>query len=121
MGSDYAWIVDKTLVPDPDDDNKMVDDTDFCRNGWGGPGDAPDELLRRLAGGEGRVWRTLIEGPSRQTPIEQRVAHVGRYLHLHDGDELGHDAFGPLNDLSKADVGATDIQYQDSDGKWVTL
>lgn len=114
----YAWIVTSTLTASEDDDTKLVEDTESSRNGTTGPSDAPDELIARLKAGEGREWRTLFDDGC---PEDQRVAHIGRYLHLDDGDELGGDAFGPLHDLSQPDVGATDVQYRGPDGTWSSL
>lgn len=107
----YAWLVTETWT-DNEDGDQRVPDTKHDRNGWTGPNEAPQELLDRLAAGEGRQWRTLMD---------EEVVHVGRYLHLDDGDDLGEDAFGPLNDLSKGDVGADDIQYLEPNGEWESL
>jgi hypothetical protein len=119
----YAWIVTSTLTASGDDDTKLVEDTESSRNGTTGPPDAPDELIARLKAGEGREWRTLfdVDDDVHPEPEDQRVAHIGRYLHLDDGDELGGDAFGPLHDLSQPDVGATDVQYREPDGTWSSL
>lgn len=106
----YAWLVTATWTSD--DADRRVPDTEFDRNGTAGPGEAPQELLDRLAAGEGRQWRTRCDG---------EIVHEGLYLHLDDGDELGDDAFGPLEDLSKPDVGAEEIEYLEVDETWKTL
>lgn len=119
----YAWIVTNTLIASENDDTVLVEDTEGSRNGTTGPSDAPPELLARLENGEGREWRTLfdVDDDLHPEPEDQRVAHIGRYLHLDDGEELGDDAYGPLYDLSQPDVGATDVQYREPDGTWSSL
>jgi hypothetical protein len=108
----YAWLITETWTSDDENEDRRVPDVKFDRNGQTGPGEAPQELLDRLAAGDGRQWRTLMD---------EEVVHVGRYLHLDDGDDLGGDAFGPLEDWSKGDVGADEIQYLGPDGEWKSL
>lgn len=133
----YTWVVDHTWVADPDDDEAttLVEETDqsLSCNGVTGPYGAPDELLKRLAAGEGRRWRTLYDPDGPGHPEEQRLVHEGRYLDWHDlvpsvdGDLAFQDVddpdseFGPLDDLSRPDSGATEIQYLQEDGTWKAL
>lgn len=107
----YAWLVTETWTSD--DADRRIPDTEFDRNGTTGPSEAPQELLDRLDAGEGLRWQTRCDG---------EIVHAGRYLHLDDGDELGGDAFGPLEDLSKPDVGAEEIEYLNPvTGEWKGL
>lgn len=125
--SAYAWVCDSTLVEDPADDTRLVEDTEDSRNGTTGPHNAPPELLGRLGNGEGRVWRTLFDTNWPDQPQDQRVCHVGRYLDWSDldpahADRVDCDAeFGPLEDLSAPDCGAVTVQYRQDDGTWKTL
>lgn len=129
MTGTYAWIVDHTMTTDDKDDTKLVEETDpaLSRNGWTGPHEAPAELIDRLTRGEGRVWRTLYDVDYSGHPADQRVCQVGRYLDFCDlgdprGESVAADAeFGPLDDLSRGDCGAVEIQYQQEDGTWTTL
>jgi hypothetical protein len=129
MTGTYAWIVDSTLTSDERDDTKLVEEADpeLSRNGWTGPHDAPAELTDRLKRGEGRVWRTLYDVDYTGHPADERVCHVGRYLDFYDigdprGESVDADAeFGPLDDLSRHDCGATDVQYRQEDGTWKSL
>lgn len=127
MSPSYAWVIDHTMTTDDNDDTKLTEDTEASDNGTTGPHGAPDELLTRLANGEGRVWRTLYDVNYRGHPDDQRICHTGRYLDWTDLDPTRADdvepwaEFGPLQDLSQPSCGAFEIQYQDRDGTWTTL
>jgi hypothetical protein len=123
MGT-YAWIVDHTycqnLDADDPDTAPLLEDTEFSRNGTTGPANAPTELLARLANGEGREWRTLVDVDFDGHAADNRVIHTGRFLDV--GDNAGaEDDFGPLYDLSQPDSGCVEIQYKQEDGSWESL
>jgi hypothetical protein len=124
MSGTYAWIVDRTycqnLDADDPDTAPLVEDAEGSANGTTGPRNAPAELLARLAKGEGRAWRTLVDIDFDGHAEENRVIHQGRYLDI--GDNAGsEDDFGPLFDFSQPDSGCVEIQYQQEDGTWKTL
>lgn len=72
------------------------------RAGTRGPSDIDGELLSRLAGGEGSLWRTL-DG-------DDNPVHEGRYLELPDAPAKA--VMAPLDELSGPDEGATTIQVR---------
>lgn len=72
------------------------------RVGTRGPSDIDGELLSRLAGGEGALWRTL-DGDG--NPV-----HEGRYLELPGARADAEMA--PLDELSGPDEGTTAIQVR---------
>jgi hypothetical protein len=131
----YAWIVDHTMTLDDNDDTKLVEDTEDSDNGTTGPHNAPAPLLDRLAKGEGRAWRTLYDVDYTGHPADQRICHTGRYIDWLDLPDLltyfpgttpipeidADTEFGPLDDFSRGQCGAVEIQYRQEDGTWKTL
>lgn len=96
----YAWIVDAD-PSNPDDAHSRV--------GVTGPSNAPQVFIDRLLAGEGKRWRTKYE--KGEDPEHDDVVHVGRILWVEDG--WGDHPWGPLEDLSRPDCGAVDIEYWD--------
>ncbi len=124
MSGTYAWVVDHTycqnLNAEDPDKAPLLEDKEFSRNGLSGPANAPVHLLDRLAKGEGRVWRTLVDTDYDGHAADNRVVHQGRYLDV--GSCAGaEDDFGPLWDFSLPDSGCVEIQYRQQDGSWKTL
>lgn len=105
----YAWIITGT----PTTDDFQCEPDSFRPTG---PHDAPDELLAKLAAGEGDKFRLRDD--------DNIVYFEGRII-VADPDEHGGEImFAPLEDLGRA-YGAVDIQYRertDAGGtKWASL
>lgn len=121
--ADYGWIVDVDHEHDRDPDG-FAEVGIPSRVDTMGPRTIHPKIEQALQAGQGRVWRTLY---SDSGPDEERTVHQGRYLDLNDlrvktATEVDPDSeFGPLEDLSKPDCGAGDIQYRTSTGAWESL
>lgn len=111
MPSTYAWIVDKDHIADP-----SARPGSYCNApGLTGPRNAPDDLVARLAKGEGRKWQMFDDDGERY--------YDGRIVFTDPDDENGNgltlpeEAFGPLNDFGTGNAGCTEIKYR-IDGEW---
>lgn len=119
--ADYGWIVDIDHERDPQGFAELGIPS---RVDTMGPRTIHPKIEQALQAGQGRPWRTLYTDAG---PADERAVHEGRYLDLHDlrlklATEVDPDSeFGPLDDLSKPDCGAGDIQYRTSTGAWESL
>jgi hypothetical protein len=105
----YAWVCDT--------DHSTPHGEPGTRAGLTGPRWAAGPLLRRLEAGQGTRWRTLYD-EDEDVPLAERLVHSGRILM---GDDApGAAQFGPLDDLSRPDCGAGEIQYLEH-GVWKPL
>lgn len=110
----YGWIVD-------------IDHEEPGSNRVGimGPCGIHPDIERALQAGKGRTWRT--EHDERGLDPSELLVHQGRYADLHElnlcAEPCGCDAegeFGPLDDFSRPEGGATMIKYEEA-GRWVEL
>lgn len=98
----YGWIVQK-------DHGGAVQGLDLpSRIGWVGPRNIDPAIEKRLRAGEGKRWLTKSADGDK--------GYEGLWI----GEEKGDDMFGPLEDLSKPDIGDISIFYFEN-GKWVEL
>lgn len=78
-----------------------------------GPRDADDGLVAALREGSGRLFRLYDD--------DQELIYEGRYIDTGPDDELGEEAFGPLDDYGMPNFGCTEIRYREDNGRFVTL
>ena len=107
MTATYAWIIDKDHLADEDAAPGSLADNAATITG---PSTAPDELLAKLAAGEGDQFRMFDD--------DGELNYTGRLISTEGSDS--EDGFGPLDDFGPPNAGATYIRYL-TGGKWVTL
>jgi hypothetical protein len=107
MTGTYAWVIDTDHAADEGAEPGSMADNAVTITG---PRTAPDELLAKLAAGEGDQFR-LFDG-------DDELNYTGRFIGG-DGPD-SEDALGPLDDFGAGNAGCTYIQYKVG-GKWKTL
>ena len=110
----YAWMIDTDHIPDP----TAPEGSYLNAKGLTGPRDAPDDLLARLAKGEGRAWK--IYDDDGELYYAGRIVFADPDAENGDGLTLPEEAFGPLWDFGEGNAGATEIRYR-TGGEWRTL
>lgn len=104
----YAWVIDKDhLAEEGAEPGSLAGNAATVI----GPGAAPDELLAKLAAGEGRGFCLFDD--------DGELYYEGRIVSSEG--EGSEDDFGPLDDFGMPNAGCTSIEYQNAEGKWKTL
>lgn len=108
--SAYGWVIDKDHLAE-----EFHDDTTAV--GTMGPRDIADALEKRLKNGEGRKFKMYDD--------DGELYYSGRFVCTEGEEELGEEAFGPLDDFGTPNAGAVRIMYQFTDQHghkgWETL
>lgn len=104
----YAWVIDVDHLADEGaEPGSWVDNAATVT----GPSTAPDELLAKLAAGEGEQFKMFDD--------DYELYYTGRLVSTEGADS--EDGFGPLDDFGLGNAGCTSIQYKNAQGKWETL
>jgi hypothetical protein len=108
MTATYAWIIDQDHLTEPGAEPGSLAENAATVTG---PGNAPGELLAKLAAGEGRPFRLFDD--------DDELYYDGRIISTEGAGS--EDDFGPLDDFGLPNAGCTYIQYKNAQGKWETL
>lgn len=124
--SNYAWVIDKDYLPD----ESLPEGSYGNAKSVIGPRDAPQELIGRLATGDGYRFRMFDDDGELyyagrlvlQPDIDPgNVYHTYHDMHGWACASLPEEAFGPLWDFGQGNAGCTSIHYRDNNGRYGVL